>query len=836
MPGNATFQRAIAAAHLLAVLLAGASVVRASAAAVTVTGKVTDENGIAVAGARIEMTAAGRPASTAVSDDVGAFAFAFEAPADYRVQAERQGYFVFTQDAVSLHEGSNLVTVTLNHLKEFADSVNVNYSPPVIDPQQTAQVKQINTLEILEVPYPASQDLRSALPIMQGVVQDSTGRLHFNGGATEQTNFTLNGFNISDPATGRLETRLNIESVQSMELESSRYSPEKDKGSAGSLDIKTEMGDNRWRFGATNFIPGLGSQDGFHINKWTPRLKVSGPLAKGRAWFHNGFDTFYDLNTVSGLPHGQNRSRSFISSNLTRLQVNLTASHILTGSFLVNYGQDSSQGLSFLNPIETTLNRRQRLTLASIKDQIYLEGGTLIEFGIADTRTFFRSSPQGQNTFQITPSGERGNYFEDLTRRGNRQQWLANVFLPPVKRFGAHQFKVGADLERIGFHSIADRHDYQVRRVDNSVAREVTFAGNRRQARTNFEASQYALDRWSPVDGLLIEAGFRSDWNEIVRDVLFSPRASAAYAPKWLGETKLSVGYGVFYDTLTLDMLTQQQEQVSYSNFFAPSGLLVRGPVETAFLLNERQLQVPRYKTLSFGIERKLPWNFYGRANFTNRSGGRGLAFVNDPNPTLAVFGDTNFYLLRNARRDRYQAGEFTVRRTFAGKYEWSAGYTRSLAHSNSVFEYSLENPIFAPQAAGPLSWDTPNRFVTWGWAPVQPTWLPRPLRFLVGDTSVAFLAEYRTGFPFSIVNEEGAIVGAPNSRRFPDYFDLNLHFERKFAFLNHLWAWRVGLNNLTNNGNSNVVNNNFDSPSFLAFGRGQPRAVAVRLRFLGKH
>ncbi|MDQ2901257.1 MAG: carboxypeptidase-like regulatory domain-containing protein, partial [Acidobacteriota bacterium] len=376
MPANATIRRTIAAARILGLLLAAASPVRAFSTAVTVAGKVTDENGVAVTGARIEMTAAGKPASTAISDDVGAFGFAFEAPADYRVQAERQGFFVFTQNAVSLHEGSNQLTLTLNHLKEFADSVDVNYSPPIIDPQQTAQVKQLNTLEILEVPYPASQDFRSALPLMQGVVQDTTGRLHFNGGAAEQTNFTLNGFNISDPATGRLETRLNIESVQSMELESSRYSPEKDKGSAGSLDIKTEMGDNRWRFGATNFIPGLGSQDGFHINKWTPRLKVSGPLAKGRAWFHDGFDTFYDLNTVSGLPRGENRSRSFISSNLTRAQVNVTASNILTGSFLVNYGQDSRQGLSFLNPIETTLNRRQRLTLASVKDQIYLEGGT----------------------------------------------------------------------------------------------------------------------------------------------------------------------------------------------------------------------------------------------------------------------------------------------------------------------------------------------------------------------------------------------------------------------------------------------------------------------------
>ena len=141
----------------------------------------------------------------------------------------------------------------------------------------------------MQAPYAASQDLRNALPLLQGVVQDVNGRLHVNGGATDQTNFTLDGFNISDPVSGRLEARLNVEAVRSLDLDNSRYSADKDRGSAGSVDIKTGMGDDRWRFGVTNFIPSLSSEGDLHINKWTPRIKVSGPIAKGRAWFHNAF-------------------------------------------------------------------------------------------------------------------------------------------------------------------------------------------------------------------------------------------------------------------------------------------------------------------------------------------------------------------------------------------------------------------------------------------------------------------------------------------------------------------------------------------------------------------
>jgi hypothetical protein len=124
---------------------------------------------------------------------------------------------------------------------------------------------------------------------------------------------------------------------------------------------------------------------------------------------------------------------------------------------------------------------------------------------------------------------------------------------------------------------------------------------------------------------------------------------------------------------------------------------------------------------------------------------------------------------------------------------------------------------------------------MTWGWAPLPKRAAPELIQRLIGETDIVYLGEYRTGFPFSVVNEDGYLVGPPNSRRLPNYFNINLALERKFRFLHYLWAWRFGFNNLTNNGNPNVVNNNIDSPAYLTYGRGQLRAFAVRLRFLGK-
>ena len=295
---------------------------------------MVDENGAGIAGARVELRSPAGFAVNTFSDPAGNFRATLPAEGEYGVRVERLGFFLYTNPAQQFEPGASQLTIRLNHQQEFADKVDVTYSPPAIDPQETSERKELSAAEIQGVPYPAPQDYRNALPLFNGVVQDAAGRVHFNGGDSNQANYTLDGFNISDPVTGRLETRLNIESLQSMDLENSRYSADNGRGSSGVLDLKTRMGDDRFRFGGTNFIPGVTSDNGIYINKWTPRVEFSGPIVKGRAWFHNGLDAFYNVDSVHGLPNGQNRTSGLTVSDLSRFQVNITPANILTASFL----------------------------------------------------------------------------------------------------------------------------------------------------------------------------------------------------------------------------------------------------------------------------------------------------------------------------------------------------------------------------------------------------------------------------------------------------------------------------------------------------------------------
>src|SRR5690348_11990855 len=149
---------ALAAPGVLRISLA------APAATVSVAGRVTDENGVAVKGARVEAVS-GTGTFAAVSDDAGDFKLQLPAAGEYQIRAEQPGFFVYSGKSIAFQEGPNQLTIALNHLRELSESIDVSYSPPIVDPQQTDEQKQLNSVEVLEIPYPASQDFRSALPM-----------------------------------------------------------------------------------------------------------------------------------------------------------------------------------------------------------------------------------------------------------------------------------------------------------------------------------------------------------------------------------------------------------------------------------------------------------------------------------------------------------------------------------------------------------------------------------------------------------------------------------------------------------------------------------------------
>ena len=156
--------------------------------------------------------------------------------------------------------------------------------------------------------------------------------------------------------------------------------------------------------------------------------------------------------------------------------------------------------------------------------------------------------------------------------------------------------------------------------------------------------------------------------------------------------------------------------------------------------------------------------------------------------------------------------------------------YTRSSARSNQALDFNVDNPVLSTQQPGPYPWDTPNRFLSWGYLPLFK--LP-----IVHRLELAYTVEARTGFPFNLLNTQQQLISSPGADRFPDYFSLNVQLEKRFHFFGYYLALRGGFDNLTGRCNPFVVNNIIDpvthpAPTFAAC---QGRAFTSRLRLLSK-
>ncbi|MBI4904119.1 MAG: TonB-dependent receptor [Acidobacteria bacterium] len=816
--------RAIVAVSLAAV---------AVQAEVRLNGKVTSETGKPVSGARIKLLyLPTNAAHLSTSDPTGAFTLAVPAPGPYEAEIDREGFFLLHSKRIQLSEGVTEAQFVLSSVREVVTSVDVDANPGAVDMDRTNKQTVLNSNDLLDVPFAANNTLRNALRVTPGMVQDGRGGIHLSGGTEEQTLYTLEGFQINDPLTGRFESRLSVEGVQSVETTEARPRAEFGKGAAGVLALRSRSGDDKFRYSATNFMPGVEFPKGFLIGNWTPRGNLSGPLRKGRAWFSDSMDLQYINTVIQELPRGEDRTPSWRGSNLLHTQFNLTPSNILTVGSLINIYQATRAGLSALDPKDTTVDRRSRQFFTYIKDQMYLSRGALLEFGYADNRTFTRAIPQGSEALILTPYGRRGNNFLDAEQHGGRNQVLANVFLPAFHSRGEHRLKTGIDLDRITYRQNMRRSGITYVNEELAPLRITEYRGSGELRRNNFEASTYVQDDWRVRPNVLIEIGARSDWDSILSNWTLSPRVGFAWSPRDLW--KVYGGYARIIDPTNIRMFTRPWDQYIVTTLLDPDGTITHGPAFSIYEIFPSRLATPQFHNWNLGLENQLPYRIQSRISFTGRRGRNGFEYDNGLLSSRIerpeVFGGVRsptfdaIYQLRSQRADHYNALEITLRQPIRQRYEWMVSYIRSRARSSSVVERTIDDPIVVDNNSGRLPWDTPNRWLSWGY-------LPTPFQ----KWSVAYLAEYRTGFPYFLQDSAGRVVGSVDQNRFPAFFELNLFLERRVGFRKHWWAVRAGFHNITNHRNPNVVNNMVGSPEFGHLYGGQSRAFNLRVRWLGK-
>jgi hypothetical protein len=808
-------------------------------AQVRVAGRVTNETNSPVAGARVTLEDVPRTRSfQAVSDPNGAFLLPLPAAGAYSLKVDREGFYVVSEPSIAVPatppEGPPFeLHIALQSIHEIRTSIEVRGDPGVIDMDRVAPQTTLSSRTLYDVPFPNQNDLRSGLRMIPGVVQDSGGGIHLFVGSEDQAQYSFEGFQLNDPLTGQFDARMSLESVQSVDVQASPAGADMGRGAAGTMMLHARTGGDEFKYSATNVFPGVDIGQGLRVSSWTPRGNISGPWHKGRAWFFNTAELQFVRTTVSQLPASQNSSISWRFSNLLHNQVNLSNKNILFVGLLFNYWYAPRNGISYLDPRETTVNRRSNQWFGYVKDQHSFSRSSLVEFGFAASLTRSSEVPQGDSPYLITPNGRLGNNYANARRDATRQQGLANYFPPSFHFLGEHQLKTGGDMVHLEYDQNVSRSGIDYLNDAGVTVRAIGFTGSGRLSRANYESAIYAQDSWRVRPWLLVEVGWRADQDRVLDRLNLSPRAGFAISPPGMEGTRIAGGFARIVDPTNLQLFTRPLDQSASSTYFDAAGSLIYGPVVSVFTLGPNPRN-PRADVWNLGAERVLPKLLQARLQWLRRRSSRGFDYQNNlpaaeqlpailagaPNPGPLTAG----YVLTNQRQDQYDSLEIALRQPLKGRFEWMVSYTRSRATSNAVIERTIDQPLSVSLDNGPLPWNAPNRLLSWGYLPAWGrSW------------AVAYLLDWHSGLPFSIQDPYGQLVGTVDDHRFRQFFELDLFIERQLSVRGYHVALRGGFNNITGHSNPNVVDNVVGGPTYLHQYGGQARALNFRLRFLGR-
>jgi hypothetical protein len=807
------FSSVLALLLLVAPLQAQRSAVPATAGIVVT---VTDENGAAVPEARVFIAKTGsRLGLQSMTDALGKARFPSPGAGPYQLNVRKVGFYELRQNLQI--SGAIRLQVTLHHVEEYHERVEVNDSPPEIDPAKTESSETLTNREIFSLPYPSSRDFRNVLPFLPSIVQEPSGEIHIAGGAASENFEQLDGFNITHPVTGSLAFRISPDAIRTINVLTSRYSAEYGKGTGGVLRLEGKTGDDHFRFSATNFLPGFELTQGFTPSNLTPRVNLSGPILRGKAWWFEGIGAEYDFNINKDLPFHPNSTPIWRINSLSRVQVNVNSRNVLTADLLLNQERAQRVGLGATTLPGSTVDQNQFSYLAGLKDSLAINPHTLFEAGVGYVSFINRSLPRGDLPYMLTPQGVSGSFFETTHSDSYRLQGFARLVRTTNDR--KHELTFGSDVDRTNYNQTFQRNPIFIVGAAGTLVHETTFTPNGDFTQQNSEISLYAQDRWSISKPFLAEYGVRADWDRVIHDWIVQPRFAGTYTLAD-NKTKFSGGIGLVTDQTNLTALTQSQQGQRLDQDFAPDGVTPLGPPrQTAFVTDVHTLKKPRSVSWSLALEHMLPLDIYFKTEYQQKRGESGFTFFNiDPN-----LGSSGTFLLRSAEKRKYDSVSVSVQKKLTANHELFLSYLRSAAWSNAVVPFTLSSPLFGQQAGGPLPWDAPHHIVSWGFLPLS------------SKFDLAYSLDWRTGFPFLVVNQSQQVVLPADRARFPAYMNLNLHIERRFHFHGHEWAVRVGVNNVTGRRNPASVNNNIDSPDFFTFTQNQHRALTARIRLVGR-
>jgi carboxypeptidase family protein/TonB-dependent receptor-like protein len=669
--------------------------------------------------------------------------------------------------------------------------------------------------------FTAGSGLQASLRLLASIIE-VPGGVSIKGGRASQVGMQLGAGTLADPSTGLAQVSLPADAIDSIAVLANPYSVEYGRFSSGLVVIQTRRAGDVWKLRINDIDPTFRAKrtspvDLLGIGWWAPRFEAGGPLIAGRLFLEQTAQYRYSAGDVPSRPQDELRvSKSF--GSFTRVDANLSPRHsmVATAGFFPSVFDRITLGT--FTPPDATVTLHARANAVGATERSLWTDSLFSETTVQTHDHEVDATPQGSAPMQIEPQTTLGNFFNRQRRDTFSTQVIEVVSGSRTATGGLHLFKAGFDLLHSQYDGFSASRSVMIERADGTLARRLDFSAPTRQSIESTDVALFAEDRFQPNMRWSAEIGGRLDRDAVAGRLNVTPRVGAAVRLNEAGTATLSGGFGLFFERTPSTAGAFNDFESMLDTRFVSDGTTAIGP-SVQYVPRTANLTTPRSRTWDVSYDHRFSEHWSLHLGGIDRAGSHEL--IVEPLRTGSVTGEL---MLSSLGRSNYRGADVGLNFSRGPGVDFHVSYARSVARSdlNALTNYfdTILWPVVGANAYAPANTDVPNRLLARG------RFMPTPRWLLLGTF------DWRSGLPYSAVNETLDFVGARNSLRFPTYLRLETGVERRFKVLKFQPWIGVRVWNALNSFLPTDVQANLASPAFGSFYNSEYRQFRLQVRF----
>ena len=604
-------------AILMALLLAliGASAASAQETTGTLTGKLTDTQGLAVPGATVTVTGP-QGAKSFTTDTDGRFNAPFLTPGVYTVRAELTGFKAAEITGISVSLGQTTDLGIKMEIGGLTETISVVSSQVIIDAGSTTTGAVLSSELLARVPV--GRRFSDALYLAPGVSSSGSagrGNPSISGGSGLDNQYVVDGVNVTNQGYGALGSYSIVfgslgnstpfDFIKEVQVKTGGYEAEYGQSTGGVVNVVTKSGSNNFRGSVFAYSrPGALQADykEFQSENGTVQFgnneqndagfEVNGPIIRNRLFFFGAFNPSWETREFKAPAGFPLESLGFVERKRSNMNYSakatwqIASSHRLDASFFgdPSEGELGPQRLSALTA--QTTSRYSSIEKFGGNNQTVRYDGVLsptflIEASWANARNQIIEAPERDEWFvqdrRVTPNVITGGigFFEAGNDSRNKQFKIKGTNI-----FSGHQVSYGFQYDNVVYAQINDRTGPTFTTSDGrttatgaqiDVLPDLNFGTIYRVIRANYNTGRetdqkyqnfFVQDSWKVNDRLTINPGLRYEQQSLSGTLVqdfelknnWAPRVGVIYDLLGNGRSKLYANYGVFYARIPNDL------------------------------------------------------------------------------------------------------------------------------------------------------------------------------------------------------------------------------------------------------------------------------------------